>query len=40
MLEYIRAKDMKLLKSEDVSEAVLYVLGTPPHVQVKKKICC
>ncbi|ELW61757.1 Dehydrogenase/reductase SDR family member 11 [Tupaia chinensis] len=25
---------MKCLKPEDVAEAVLYVLGTPPHVQI------
>lgn len=23
-----------MLKSEDISSAVMYVLGTPPHVQV------
>uniref|UniRef100_A0A182MNA0 Dehydrogenase n=1 Tax=Anopheles culicifacies TaxID=139723 RepID=A0A182MNA0_9DIPT len=27
-------EDMPLLESEDISEAVLYVIGTPPHVQV------
>lgn len=25
---------MPFLKAEDISAAVLYVLGTPPHVQV------
>ncbi|XP_055380489.1 farnesol dehydrogenase-like [Condylostylus longicornis] len=29
---------MPLLKSEDVSNAVLYVLGTPPHVQIHELI--
>lgn len=28
-------KDMPHLKSEDIAAAVVYVLGTPPHVQVK-----
>jgi len=27
-------KDFPILQSEDISAAVLYVLGTPPHVQV------
>uniref|UniRef100_A0A182RF95 Dehydrogenase n=1 Tax=Anopheles funestus TaxID=62324 RepID=A0A182RF95_ANOFN len=27
-------EDMAMLESEDISEAVLYVIGTPPHVQV------
>lgn len=27
-------KSMPLLKTEDVAESVLYVLSTPPHVQV------
>ncbi|XP_035913580.1 farnesol dehydrogenase-like [Anopheles stephensi] len=31
-------EDMPLLASEDISEAVLYVLGTPPHVQVHELI--
>lgn len=31
-------KDFPLLQSEDISEAVLYVLGTPPHVQVHELI--
>lgn len=26
--------DMPMLAAEDISAAVLYVLGTPPHVQV------
>ncbi|XP_055536152.1 farnesol dehydrogenase-like [Wyeomyia smithii] len=26
--------EMPLLESEDIAEAVLYVIGTPPHVQV------
>lgn len=33
MLEVI--KTMPCLKSEDIAAAVVYVLGTPPHVQVK-----
>lgn len=28
-------KTMPHLKSEDIAAAVVYVLGTPPHVQVK-----
>lgn len=31
-------KDFPILQSEDVSAAVLYVLGTPPHVQVHELI--
>uniref|UniRef100_A0A182WII2 Dehydrogenase n=1 Tax=Anopheles minimus TaxID=112268 RepID=A0A182WII2_9DIPT len=27
-------EDMPMLESEDISAAVLYVIGTPPHVQV------
>jgi NADP+-dependent farnesol dehydrogenase len=27
-------KDMPFLKSKDIADAVIYVLGTPPHVQV------
>lgn len=34
ILEIFKAKQLPLLKSEDISEAVIYVLGTPPHVQV------
>ncbi|XP_050075437.1 farnesol dehydrogenase-like [Anopheles maculipalpis] len=30
--------DMPMLASEDISEAVLYVIGTPPHVQVHELI--
>ncbi|XP_050096696.1 farnesol dehydrogenase-like [Anopheles aquasalis] len=30
--------DMSLLQSEDISAAVLYALGTPPHVQVHELI--
>ncbi|ETN62712.1 oxidoreductase [Anopheles darlingi] len=30
--------NMPFLDSEDISEAVLYVLGTPPHVQVHELI--
>lgn len=35
-LEFV--KMMPHLKSEDIAAAVVYVLGTPPHVQVKKKL--
>lgn len=31
------AKDLPMLESSDVSNAVLYVLGTKPHVQVIKR---
>ncbi|XP_044271836.1 farnesol dehydrogenase-like [Tribolium madens] len=31
-------KNMSMLKSEDISEAVLYALATPPHVQVHELI--
>lgn len=27
--------DMPILEAEDISQAVLYVLGTPPRVQVR-----
>lgn len=27
-------KTLPMLKSEDIADAVVYVLGTPPHVQV------
>lgn len=30
----MKAMGISFLQSEDISEAVLYVLGTPPHVQV------
>jgi NADP-dependent 3-hydroxy acid dehydrogenase YdfG len=30
-------KDMPYLKSKDIADAVIYVLGTPPHVQVSKQ---
>jgi NADP+-dependent farnesol dehydrogenase len=26
--------DIPFLKSKDIADAVIYVLGTPPHVQV------
>jgi hypothetical protein len=28
------------LKPEDIAESVLYVLGTPPHVQVRTLCVC
>jgi hypothetical protein len=31
---------MPKLKSEDVADAVIYVLSTPPHVQVSYKLKC
>ncbi|RZC38502.1 dehydrogenase/reductase SDR family member 11 [Asbolus verrucosus] len=31
-------KDMPILKAEDVAESILYVLSTPPHVQVHELI--
>lgn len=34
----MKAMDISILKSEDISAAVLYVLGTPPHVQVHELI--
>jgi NADP-dependent 3-hydroxy acid dehydrogenase YdfG len=30
-------KDIPYLKSKDIADAVIYVLGTPPHVQVGKQ---
>lgn len=26
--------DMAILNSEDISQAIIYALGTPPHVQI------
>lgn len=37
-LEQMKAVDMDFLKSEDISNAVLYALGTPPHVQIHEMI--
>ncbi|XP_069683498.1 farnesol dehydrogenase-like [Periplaneta americana] len=31
-------KDNPILESEDIADAVLYVLGTPPHVQIHELI--
>jgi len=36
--EVLAAADMHLLNAEDIAAAVLYVLGTPPHVQVHELI--
>lgn len=33
-LKQMKEFEVQFLKSEDISEAVLYVLGTPSHVQV------
>ena len=33
-LELIKNAQLPMLKSEDISQAVLYAIGTPPHVQV------
>lgn len=33
--EYMKKSNMKFLESDDLAEAVLYVLGTPQRVQVK-----
>jgi NADP+-dependent farnesol dehydrogenase len=32
LIEYLG--DVPLLQSKDIADAVIYVLGTPPHVQV------
>ena len=32
--EQFAAMGLPMLKSEDISSAVLYCVGTPPHVQV------
>lgn len=37
-MEARREANHPLLNAEDVSNAVLYVLGTPPHVQVKSPL--
>jgi NADP-dependent 3-hydroxy acid dehydrogenase YdfG len=29
-------KEIPFLQSKDIADAVIYVLGTPPHVQVRK----
>lgn len=28
-------KNMKVLQPDDIAETVVYILSTPPHVQVK-----
>lgn len=33
-VEFFKSYGMVYLEAKDVSNAVLYVLGTPPHVQV------
>lgn len=33
-LETEMFKEMTLLESKDIADAVVYILGTPPHVQV------
>jgi NADP-dependent 3-hydroxy acid dehydrogenase YdfG len=30
-------KDIPFLQSKDIADAVIYVLGTPPHVQVGRQ---
>lgn len=32
-------QNFPLLKSSDISDAILYVLGTPPHMQVSSVAC-
>jgi NADP+-dependent farnesol dehydrogenase len=32
-------KDIPYLESKDIADAVIYVLGTPPHVQVGRQYC-
>jgi hypothetical protein len=32
--ERLKYKDIPYLEAKDIAESVLYVLGTPPHVQV------
>jgi NADP-dependent 3-hydroxy acid dehydrogenase YdfG len=32
--ELEKVKDSPVLAAKDIAESVLYVLGTPPHVQV------
>lgn len=34
-IEAFKKVNVPLLNAKDISDAVLYVLGTPPHVQVK-----
>lgn len=33
-MPYVTANQIPLLEPNDVSAAILYALGTPPHVQV------
>lgn len=32
--DFLKNTNWSALKAEDVSEAVLFALGTPPHVQI------
>jgi hypothetical protein len=34
MLKSMEANNLPLLEAEDISQGILYVLGTPPRVQV------
>lgn len=33
-MDTFKKVNVPLLKAKDISDAILYVLGTPPHVQV------
>jgi NADP-dependent 3-hydroxy acid dehydrogenase YdfG len=37
MDELEKFKDIPILAASDIADAVIYVLGTPPHVQVSIK---
>lgn len=36
--DLLKYNNMSALQAEDISEAVLFALGTPPHVQIHQLI--
>lgn len=37
-MDFMEANNVPFLNSEDISQAILYAIGTPPHVQVNYSI--